>query len=165
MQDVRCFAPIETADARILILGSMPGIASLAAGQYYAHPQNRFWAIMAELLGIDPAAPYELRVQALQQAGIALWDVLLSCRRQGSLDASIDHGSLVPNDFAAFFLSHPKISRIYFNGAKAEECYGKHVRPIGGMQYLRLPSTSPANAAASHQQKLQAWRVIAAHVT
>ena len=163
MRHVQSFAPIETADARILILGSMPGEASLRAGQYYAHPRNLFWRIMGELLGTDPGSPYEQRIQALKSARIALWDVLYSCRRKGSLDSNIDHESLVPNDFAAFFRCHPKITRVFFNGAKAEECYRKHVRPGTGMEtieYLRLPSTSPANASVSYGRKLEAWRVI-----
>ena len=163
MRHVQSFAPIETADARILILGSMPGEASLRAGQYYAHPRNLFWRIMGELLGTDPGSPYEQRIQALKSARIALWDVLRSCRRKGSLDSNIDHESLVPNDFAAFFLSHPQITRVFFNGAKAEQCYRKHMQPVTGIEsieYLRLPSTSPANASFSYERKLDAWRVI-----
>ena len=164
MQHVQSFAPIETADARILILGSMPGEASLRANQYYAHPRNLFWRIMGELLGFDPASPYSQRVQALKSARIALWDVLRLCRRKGSLDSGIDEGSLVPNDFAAFFLNHPKITHIFFNGSKAEECYRKHVMPVIGIdsiEYLRLPSTSPANASVSCERKFEAWRVMA----
>lgn len=163
MRHVQSFAPIEAADARILILGSMPGEASLRANQYYAHPRNLFWRIMGELLGFDPASPYSRKVQALKSARIALWDVLRSCRREGSLDSGIDDASLAPNDLAAFFRHHPKITRVFFNGAKAEECYRKHVRPGSGMEtieYLRLPSTSPANAAVSYGRKLEAWRVI-----
>ena len=163
MRHVQSFAPIEKADARILILGSMPGEASLRAGQYYAHPRNLFWRIMGELLGTDPGSPYEQRIQALKSARIALWDVLYSCRRKGSLDSNIDHESLVPNDFAAFFLSHPQITRVFFNGTKAEQCYRKHMQPVTGIEsieYLRLPSTSPANASLSYERKLDAWRVI-----
>ncbi|MCR4297283.1 MAG: DNA-deoxyinosine glycosylase [Gallionella sp.] len=163
MQHIQSFAPIEDADAKILILGSMPGEASLRAGQYYAHPRNLFWHIMGELLGTGPASPYVQRVQALKSARIALWDVLRSCRRKGSLDSSIDNDSLVPNDFAAFFLHHPKITRVFFNGIKAEACYRKRVRPfidIGHIEYRRLPSTSPANASISSERKLEAWRAI-----
>jgi len=166
MQHVESFAPIEKADARILILGSMPGEASLRAGQYYAHPRNLFWRIMGELLGTDPALPYDLRVQALKSAGIALWDVLHTCRRKGSLDSNIDQESLVPNDFAAFFRCHPKITHVFFNGTQAEECYRKHVQPVTGIktiEYLRLPSTSPANASISYERKLEAWRVVTTH--
>ncbi|HYR05784.1 MAG TPA: DNA-deoxyinosine glycosylase [Gallionella sp.] len=163
MQHIQSFAPVEKVDARILILGSMPGEASLRAGQYYAHPQNLFWRIMGELLGTDPASPYEQRIQALKSARIALWDVLHSCRRKGSLDSDIDGGSLVPNDFAGFFHSHPQITLVFFNGAKAEEYYRKHVLPgieIEPLEYLRLPSTSPANASISYERKLEAWRSV-----
>ncbi|HEU0234157.1 MAG TPA: DNA-deoxyinosine glycosylase [Gallionella sp.] len=163
MQHIQSFAPIENADARILILGSMPGDASLRARQYYAHPRNLFWRIMGELLDTDPASPYDRRIQALKSARIALWDVLRSCRRKGSLDSNIDQESLVPNDFAAFFRCHPKITHVFFNGAKAEEYYRKHVLPAAGIEtieYLRLPSTSPANASISYERKLESWRVI-----
>lgn len=163
MPHVQSFPPIEKADAKILILGSMPGEASLRANQYYAHPRNLFWRIMGELLGFDPASPYSRKVQALKSARIALWDVLHSCRREGSLDSGIDDGSLAPNDLAAFFLGHPGITRVFFNGSKAEECYRKHVCPVIGteaIEYLRLPSTSPANASIPYARKLEAWRVI-----
>ena len=163
MRHIQSFAPIENADTKILILGSMPGEASLKAGQYYAHPRNLFWRIMGELLNTDPDLPYSQRTEALKSAQIALWDVLRSCRRKGSLDSNIDHGSLVPNDFVAFFRRHPKIIHVFFNGAKAEECYRKHVRSLAGIEpieYLRLPSTSPANASTSFERKLEAWRAI-----
>ena len=164
MPHVQSFAPIENADATILILGSMPGEASLRAGQYYAHPRNLFWRIMGELVGAAPELPYQQRIQALKAAHIALWDVLRSCRRKGSLDSNIDDSSLVPNDFAMFFRQHPEITHVFFNGSKAEQCYRKHVPPIaatGHLEYLRLPSTSPANAATSGERKLEAWRAVA----
>ncbi|MDD5300640.1 MAG: DNA-deoxyinosine glycosylase [Gallionella sp.] len=163
MPHVKSFAPIENADARILILGSMPGEASLKAGQYYAHPRNLFWRIMGELLNTKPDLPYDKRVATLKSAQIALWDVLRSCRRKGSMDSNIDHGSLTPNDLATFFQRHAKITHVFFNGAKAEECYRKHVPPIAGIErieYLRLPSTSPANASVSFERKLEAWRAV-----
>lgn len=161
MRHIQSFPPIERADARILILGSMPGEASLRAGQYYAHPRNLFWCIMGELLGFDPASPYKQRTEALKSAHIALWDVLHSCRRKGSLDSSIDNGSLAPNDLATFLLRHPAITQVFFNGSKAEECYRKHVRPVSRtIKYLRLPSTSPANASISRERKIEAWRAV-----
>jgi TDG/mug DNA glycosylase family protein len=159
MIPIQCFAPIATEHATALILGSMPGDTSLHAGQYYAHPRNLFWRIMAELLDTDPDSPYVQRIQALKSARIALWDVLQSCRRKGSLDADIDDGSLVPNDFATFFLRHPQITRVFFNGAKAEQCYRKRILPsidTTPIEYLRLPSTSPAHAAMSFERKLDA---------
>ena len=162
-KSVRSFAPIAAADATRLILGSMPGVASLRAGQYYAHPRNQFWRIVAELLGIDPGMPYAGRIGALASSGIALWDVLESCSRAGSLDAAIEKGSVVPNDFATFFACHPRVRRVFFNGATAEQCYRRRVLPLlpaGTLTYLRLPSTSPAHAAMSYEEKLAAWRVI-----
>jgi TDG/mug DNA glycosylase family protein len=163
MRQVQCFAPVENANAHVLILGSMPGEASLRANQYYAHPRNLFWRIMGELFGAGPDLPYQQRIQALRSAGIALWDVLHTCSRKGSLDSNIAGASLVPNDFAAFFQRHPKICHVFFNGAKAEECYRKRVLPCiesKSIDYLRLPSTSPTNAAISYERKLDAWRAI-----
>jgi len=155
------FPPIENPSARILILGSMPGAASLRAGQYYAHPQNLFWRILGEILGGANGASYAERLGMLKANGIALWDVLASCVREGSLDADIDSASLQPNDFATFFTTHGRIETVLFNGAKAEACYRKHVAPsleMREIRYLRLPSTSPANASIPYAQKSAAWR-------
>ena len=163
MPRVRSFPPIVDAKARILILGSMPGKASLAAGQYYAHAQNLFWRILGDVTGADSASPYEARARALKARGIALWDVLASCAREGSLDSAIDDATIRPNDFAAFYRTHPRIAHVFFNGAKAEACYRKHVLPVlaGGpapQSYHRLPSTSPANASISGAYKLRMWK-------
>jgi hypoxanthine-DNA glycosylase len=163
MPHVRSFAPIADAAARVLILGSMPGKASLAAGQYYAHPQNLFWRILGDVTGAAPASPYAARVRALKSRGIALWDVLESCAREGSLDSAIDDASICANDFARFFRAHPRIAHVYFNGAKAEACYRRHVLPALGdaptpQSYRRLPSTSPANASMSRAHKQRVWR-------
>jgi len=160
---VRSFAPIADKRAEILILGSMPGEASLKAQQYYAHPQNAFWRIMAELLGFDSAAGYATRVRELKAARIAVWDVLQTCVREGSLDSDIQRDTQVANDFAAFLRAHAKIRRVFFNGAKAQACFAQHVLPrldARGIRYARLPSTSPAHAALSFQRKLTAWRKI-----
>lgn len=163
MTHIYSFAPIADEHAEILILGSMPGRASLAADQYYAHPQNAFWRIIAELLLFDPASPYAARVQALKSGRIALWDVLHSCRREGSLDSMIEPGTQIANDFHAFFRAHQKITHVFFNGTKAETCFKRQIlRKIGcdSLCYVRLPSTSPANAAISFERKLAAWRRI-----
>jgi len=161
---VHSFAPIARGTARVLILGTMPGEASLRAGQYYAHPRNQFWPIVGALLGFDPASPYAERLARLCQADLALWDVLASCIRQTSLDSAIEPLSAVPNDFAGFLAAHPQIRRICFNGAKAEALYMRHVRPGlapgPAVEHFRLPSTSPAHAALPFAAKLQAWQVI-----
>ena len=157
---IRSFAPIAGRDARVLVLGSMPGRASLAAGRYYAHPQNAFWRIAAELLRIEPDASYRARVRALKSARIALWDVLHSCSRQGSLDTMIEEETA--NDFAAFFRTHRRITHVFFNGAKAEASFLRHVFPEMQVKLrtTRLPSTSPAHASLPFRRKLAAWRAI-----
>jgi double-stranded uracil-DNA glycosylase len=156
---VRSFPPVAARNAEMLVLGSMPGVASLRAGRYYAHPQNAFWPIMGQLLGFDPAITYSRRIAALKIARIALWDVLHSCAREGSLDTRIEDE--LANDFDAFFHSHPRIERVYFNGAKAEQFFRRHVLSRGtgaGLRYERLPSTSPANASWPRARKVEAWR-------
>lgn len=155
---VRSFAPVAAPDARILILGSMPGVASLEVGEYYAHPRNAFWPIMGALFGAGPDLPYAERVARLVACGVAVWDVLQACEREGSLDANIR--AEVPNDFAAFFASHPAIRRIGLNGGKAAASFRKHAaRHLPGSAVLHaLPSTSPAHAARSFEAKCQIWR-------
>ena len=163
---IHSFPPIAAPDATLLILGSMPGKASLLANQYYAHPRNAFWPIMGELFGAGPAMPYARRVRVLEHAGVAVWDVLASCTRGSSLDSDIDEESIVANDFASFFLAHPRIERVFFNGAKAEASFRRHVRPrlaAATLRLKRLPSTSPANASWSPARKLRSWRIVAAN--
>ncbi len=161
------FAPIADPYAEILILGSMPGQASLAANQYYAHPQNAFWRIIGELLEFDPVAvSYAEKTNALKSARIALWDVLQSCRRAGSLDSSIETGSQIVNDFSAFFATYTQIRHVFFNGAKAEACFRRYVLKINPSDTIhripltRLPSTSPAHATLSFVKKRDQWRQI-----
>lgn len=158
--------PIENPSARILILGSIPGEASLRAGQYYAHPQNLFWRILGEILGDHDGvrlhdAAYFDKLRMLVSADIALWDVIASCHRKGSLDSDIAPDSLQANDFASFFAMHSKIERVLFNGVKAEACFRVHIAPsleACAVRYLRLPSTSPANASISFAKKIADWR-------
>ncbi len=161
MERIHGFPPIANPSARILILGSMPGGASLHAGQYYAHPQNLFWRILGEVVGFDRDAPYADRLRMLAAADIAVWDVIASCHRKGSLDSDIAPDSLQPNDFATFFTAHRRIERVLFNGAKAEDCFRRHVAPsleARTIRYLRLPSTSPANASIAYAKKIAEWR-------
>ena len=158
---VKSFSPIENQAANVLILGSMPGKESLRAGQYYAHPRNAFWPIMGELAGAIPSLPYETRIEKLKDAGIALWDVLASCRRHSSMDSDIETETIRPNDFATFFRRHSHITHVFFNGTMAEQSFHRHVRSMLEMRMLhfqRLPSTSPANATLSYKQKLGAWK-------
>lgn len=155
---VHSFPPIGTTGARILILGSMPGIASLEAGQYYAHPRNAFWPIMGELFGAGPEKAYADRFAILKAAGVAVWDVLQACVRIGSLDANIRDE--VPNDFRAFFESCRSIRRIGLNGAKAAASFRKYAashKPLQAEAIL-LPSTSPAHAGRSLREKCDLWR-------
>ena len=157
------FPPIANAQARILILGSLPGQVSLKMQQYYAQPHNAFWKIMAALFDAGPELPYEERCRRLVAHGIGLWDVCQAATRPGSLDAAIVHASVVPNDFATFLAAHPGIERIGFNGGKAAELYRRLVLPrlptdLRSIDAITLPSTSPAHAAMRFEDKLARWR-------
>ncbi len=161
----KSFAPIAADGARVLILGSLPGKRSLAEQQYYAQPQNAFWKIMGELFGAGPELPYAGRTQRLSASGIALWDVIASAERPGSLDSSIVGASVIVNDFGKLFARCPEIELICFNGVKAAELFERRVRPaldseFAHFEYLRLPSTSPANAAMRFQEKLARWSIV-----
>jgi len=139
----------------VLILGSFPSTASLAAQQYYAHPQNQFWRILGEVIGLPlKEMDYAVRIAAVQAAGIAIWDVFASCERAGSLDTAIRDA--IPNDLVALRKSAPALRRICFNGGMAARCI-REVEALG-FEALVLPSTSPANATWSFERKLQAWR-------
>lgn len=159
-QRLTAFTPIEAADARVLILGSMPSQESLKQQAYYAHPRNQFWRIVCQLLNATCPEAYSERCSILVVNGIALWDVLESCRREGSADSAIRDE--VPNDFQRFFRGHPKLEAVLFNGMKAYQLYEKHFLDadleIGqGLKLYRLPSTSPAHAVG-YEVKLEAWR-------
>jgi TDG/mug DNA glycosylase family protein len=145
----------------VLVLGSLPGQRSIDAQQYYAHPQNVFWKIMGELTGAD--GPYEQRCQTLLEHGIALWDVLESSVRPGSMDADIRRGTEKVNDFNGFFLMHSSILQVCFNGQKAAQMFRKLVRPempTTALQTQVLPSTSPAHASMPYAKKLECWRQV-----
>ena len=162
METIHSFPPLARPDARCLILGSMPGIKSLAAQEYYAHPRNAFWKIMGILLSFDPDAPYALRKCALRESGVALWDVMAACTRRSSLDSDIIESSIVANDFKSFYAQHRHITAIYFNGLKAESSYRKFVAPGLPLEHaipdLRLPSSSPAHAQMTFMDKLEHWK-------
>lgn len=153
------FPPVARPDARILILGSLPGQRSIAEQQYYAHPQNAFWRIMEALFGVS--GDYEQRCRQITENGIALWDVLHSSVRPGSMDADIQLQSASVNDFETFLVEHPDIRLIAFNGKKAEQLFGRLVGAEPAGPHIRrrgLPSTSPAYASMSFSGKLTAWR-------
>lgn len=163
---IRAFDPIEPPDARSLILGSMPGVASLDAHAYYAHPRNAFWPIMQHLLG-EQHESYEDRITLLKQNQVALWDVLKECRRPGSLDADILSDSVVVNNFAALLKRHQKLDIIAFNGKAAEKLFRRYViktaegelqTRLEHMTLLSLPSSSPAMASLTLAAKQAKWQ-------
>ena len=153
------FAPVAGDDARILVLGSLPGQRSLSEGEYYAHPQNGFWRIMRELVGA--AGTYEERCNALVENRIALWDVLASSIRRGSMDADIRAENAEVNDFSGFFRTHGHVRIIGFNGQKAAQLFARlvdeHLQDTIDRTIV-LPSTSPAYASMSLAEKLDRWR-------
>lgn len=162
---VESFAPLEPPSARLLILGSMPGIASLRAQQYYGHPRNQFWPMMETLFGVPASAAYAERIAGLHAQGIALWDVLRACERPGSLDSSIVRGSEQANDFVGFLDRHPQLKTIALNGGTARDAFHRHVLPMLGerlsaIKLIALPSTSPANASINAAAKRAAWAAL-----
>lgn len=143
----------------------MPGEVSLREQQYYAHPRNAFWQLMESIFGINRGFSYEDRCRLLLARGVALWDVVKTCRRAGSLDADIVHSSILANDFAAFYSIHRNIRSIYFNGTMAQKSYRRYVLPflpeaMANIPQVKLPSTSPAHAALNFTQKLAQWQRI-----
>ena len=155
------FAPIEDCNARLVILGTLPGAESLRQRQYYANPRNAFWPIVCELLEIE-SFDYDVRCRALIHAGVALWDVCESATRPGSSDAMIDQASVRVNDFKGFLSTHSRIRLILFNGKKAEQMFRQRALPAFdsplAIELRTLPSTSPANARPGHARKLEQWR-------
>ena len=149
--------PIVGGSPRLLILGNMPSVLSLAAREYYGNPRNAFWRIMGELFGFAADGPYQDRVAALHTRGVAVWDVLATCRRVGSLDSAVERNSMVANNFGALFAAYPGIGRVYFNGAAAEANYRRLARVDTPFECRRLPSTSPAHTMA-FAAKLAKWR-------
>lgn len=148
-------APVIAPDTRILILGSFPGAASLAAQQYYAHPRNQFWKLVGTLIGEDLySLPYEDRLPRLLAHRFGLWDVLAACEREGSLDSAIRKAE--PNDIAGLAL--PRLAAIVHNGAESFK-HARHTQGLGVPVY-RLPSSSAANASWTFARKRDAWREV-----
>ncbi len=155
------FPPVARSDARVLILGSMPGGESLRRQQYYAHPRNAFWQILGSLFGFDPDLPYPERLNALKCARIALWDTLAGCERSGSLDSNIRDPE--PNDITGLLRTCPEIRTICCNGTASFGFLRKYhpalfMRP--NLEILRLPSTSPAAALYSFEEKRTSWTIV-----
>ncbi len=156
------FDAVASADARVLIVGTLPSVKSLEMGEYYAHPRNCFWWIMGKLVGASPELAYAERLQRLRASGIALWDVCRAAERPGSSDAEIRMDSIEPNDFRSFFDVHPRIELTGFNGQPAERLFRRKVLPLltelRPITYRVLDSTSPACAHISREEKLAHWR-------
>ena len=161
MSEVHSFPPVADADATCLILGTMPGVASLAAGRYYAHPRNGFWSLIEHVLALPPGLDYDARCAALRTHRIALWDVLKHCERSGSLDSSIARQSMVANDFPGFLQEHGPILCIFFNGQSAAAFWRKLVAPTLPPSLVPLtvvlPSSSPAHAGMPLAEKRLRW--------
>lgn len=162
----RSFAPLVGRQPRALILGTLPGEEALRKQQYYGNPRNAFWGIMAELFGFSVELDYEQRVTQLLRNPIAVWDVIDSCLRPGSLDSSIETESIQPNGLVDFLQSHPTIIQLFFNGSRADQEFRRHILPLLGerlesLAMTRLPSTSPAMARLRPAEKLEQWRVVA----
>ena len=152
------FAPIADQKTRILILGSLPGDKSLAENQYYAHPRNRFWRVLAEITDSQLPNNYEEKINLLQQNKIGVWDVVRAAKRVGSLDTNILDE--VPNDLDSFIELHPKLEIIAFNGAKSQKLFDKYFRRKAELKYIALPSTSPANALFTFERLCEKWQEI-----
>jgi len=147
--------PVISRQARLVILGSFPGVASLQARQYYGHPRNHFWPLLSAIWGIDLVAlPYRQRLAELRRRGLGLWDVYASCRRVGSLDQAIEDAAF--NDLASLRRRAPRLQLVAHNGGESARAM-RHILTLG-LPVHKLPSSSPANASWSFERKLEAWR-------
>jgi TDG/mug DNA glycosylase family protein len=159
----RGFPPVIGREPTVLVLGSLPGVASLEAREYYAKPQNAFWSIMGSVCGAEPRLAYSARLNALRRAGIAVWDVLHAAERPGSLDADIVAASQQVNDIAGLLGRNPSIGLVAFNGQKAAAIFRRRVEPDlsrSDVSFVTLPSTSPAYASLRPEAKLSRWRAV-----
>jgi hypoxanthine-DNA glycosylase len=147
--------PVISRRARLVILGSFPGVASLQARQYYGHPRNHFWPLLSAIWGVDLVAlPYRQRLAELRRRGLGLWDVYASCRRAGSLDQAIVDAEF--NDLASLRRRAPQLQLVAHNGGESARAM-RHIVALG-LPVRKLPSSSPANASWSFERKLEAWR-------
>lgn len=155
---IKSFPPIVGESPRVLILGSMPGVQSLKTEEYYGFGRNQFWRIMGDLFGFDTDLSYDSRIEMIKKNNIALWNVIHSCTRKGSLDSDIQN--ITVNDIPGFLKQHPSITSIYLNGGKAEQVLKKYFSTeLTDVEVVKLYSTSPANAI-SYQIKLAQWAQI-----
>ncbi len=153
----KSFPPLVAPHTRILIIGSMPGRVSLAAGQYYAHPRNQFWRIIFDVFEAGrPPKDYTDKQAVILSHGLGLWDTLSSCRRTGSADSQITRPTA--NCFPALFQQFPHIHTLLFNGAAAFAYY-KRAFGVPSCRFFRLPSTSPAYASLSYEEKKACWQI------
>ncbi len=150
-----CFLPVENADSKILVLGSLPSEISLEKTEYYGNPRNAFWRIMFDIFGEEFSENYDKKCDLVLRHNIALWDVVKSAEREGSLDSDIKN--YVVNDFEEFISSHKSLEKIILNGGKSYELFSRYCKNVK-IQAVKLPSTSPANARLSYTEKLDAWR-------
>lgn len=155
---VYSFPCISNKDAKVLVLGTMPGIASLKLNQYYGHNRNAFWKLVFTIFEEPFSLDYDKRKNIVIQHRVAIWDVLQACVRAGSLDSAIEQE--VPNDFKHFLETHPNIEYILFNGQKAAKYFKQYISVSNKYKLVTLPSTSPANAGISFEQKLKEWQII-----
>lgn len=154
----KSFAPIVPDNSRVLILGSLPGDRSLTENQYYAHPQNRFWKTISVLFNTALPTIYSERVALLHREGVALWDVCEMAFRKGSMDTDIMQE--VPNKIPELLADNPSIKAVFFNGLKAQKLYDRYFKRDPGLQYITLPSTSPANASFNQERLLEKWQPV-----
>lgn len=164
---IRSFPPVIDGNSGLLVLGSMPGVQSLQLGQYYGNPRNYFWRVLYGLSGDTPDESYEARLDYAHRKGVALWDVIGSCERPGSLDANIREA--VPNDLPGLLREYPNLRCLAFNGGKSFETFRRHFGrdpAFGAVRLIRLPSTSPIPTAAMRtlEDRLEAWRAIAPYL-
>jgi double-stranded uracil-DNA glycosylase len=155
----RCFPPVINEHTRLLVLGSLPGEASLAQQQYYAHPQNRFWELLGAVINTDlRAQSYDVRLATLLAHGIGLWDVIAEAERKGSLDAAIRNQA--HNALTDLIATLPTLKAVAFNGGTSARIGRKQLKDIQGVHLIDLPSSSPAYTLA-FGQKLERWRTLA----
>lgn len=158
MQKISSFPPIINENSKILILGSIPGLKSLEMQQYYAHPQNKFWKIIFEIFNEEFATDYSERIKILEKHHIALWDVIDTCERKGSLDSEIRNEEA--NRIGELLQNYPSIKSIFCNGQKSYKNLQKILPKDFYLPIIALPSTSPAHASLKYEEKLKKWKLI-----